>query len=61
MKEKELQEIRNILKEYIRENPSVDRASDGICLQSDIKILQQKEADRCMVEMMKQYQTIVYT
>lgn len=60
MKEKELQEIRNILKEYIRENPSV-RASDGMCLQSDIKILQQKEADRCIVEMMKQYQTIVYT
>ena len=60
MKEKELQEIRNILKEYIRENPSV-RASDGMWLQSDIKILQQKEADRCIVEMMKQYQTIVYT
>ena len=61
MKEKELQEIRNILKEYIRENHSVAGASDGLYSRSDIKILQQKEADRCMIEMMKQQQTIVYT
>lgn len=61
MNEKELQEIRNMLKEYIRENSSVAKASDGTCLQSDIKLLQQIEANRCLAEMMKQHHSITYT
>ena len=61
MNEKELQEIRNMLEEYIREDSSVAKASDGTCLQSDIKVLQQIEADRCLVEMMKPYHSITYT
>jgi len=58
--EKELQEIRNMLKKYIRENSSVAKSSDGTCLQSDIKVLQQIEADICLAEMMKQHHSIIY-
>jgi hypothetical protein len=58
MNKKELQEIRNMLDEYIRENSSVAESSDGTCLQSDIKVLQQIEADRCLAEMMKQHHNI---
>ena len=61
MNKKELQEIRNILDEYIRENYSIAKSSEGTCLQSDIKVLQQIEADRCLVEMMKPYHSITYT
>lgn len=59
MNKKELQEIRNILDEYIRENYSIAKSSEGTCLQSDIKVLQQIEADRCVAEMMKQHHSIV--
>jgi hypothetical protein len=61
MNKKELQEIRNMLEEYIRENSSVAKASDSTCLQSDIKVLQQIETDRCLAEMMKQHHIITYT
>ena len=61
MNEKELQEIRNILGEYIQENSSVAKASDSTYLQSDIKVLQQIEADRCLAEMMKRHHSITYT
>ena len=61
MNEKELQEIRNMLDEYIRENSSIAKSSDGTCLQSDIKVLQQIEADRCLAEMMKRHHSITYT
>ena len=61
MNEKELQEIRNMLEEYIREDSSVAKASDGTCLQSDIKVLQQIEAERCLAEMMKQHHSITHT
>ena len=52
---KVLQEIRNVLKEYIRENCSNDKVSDSVCMQSDVKVLQQKEADNCLAAMMKHY------
>lgn len=50
-----IQEIKNILKEYIQKNCSADKVSDSVCMQSDIKELQQKEADKYLVAMMKHY------
>lgn len=50
---KELIEIRSILEEHIQNNCTLSKTLDSSLLQSDIKVLQQKEADRCMAEQMK--------
>ena len=66
---RELQEIRNILEEYIQGNCTSEETSGGLYLHSDIKALQQKEADKYSLEQMKvqhkeqleQLKTIAYT
>lgn len=50
---KELLEIRSILDGYLQNNCTLSKTLDSPILQSDIKALQQKEADRCMAEQMK--------